>query len=154
MDSVSTGCDEEGCGRGRSRHDQAIPKDNCQIRSGKFRTCSRTGLFNRKPFDEFTFQSQERAKPDRWEDRRYETASFKRRIVNVIEPIFEHDFAEHSYGFRPDEACKDALRRVDQLVKQGYVHIVDADLKSYFDSIPHERLMDRRGELGENWGQV
>ena len=64
-------------------------------------------------------------------------------IVNVIEPIFEHDFAEHSYGFRPGRGCKDALRRVDQLVKAGYVHIVDADLKGYFDSIPHEQLMTR-----------
>jgi RNA-directed DNA polymerase len=64
-------------------------------------------------------------------------------VVNVIEPIFERDFAEHSYGFRPGRGCKDALRRVDQLVKAGYVHVVDADLKSYFDTIPHERLMER-----------
>lgn len=64
-------------------------------------------------------------------------------IVNVIEPIFERDFAEHSYGFRPERGCKDALRRVDQLLKQGYVHVVDADFKSYFDSIPHEKLMAR-----------
>jgi RNA-directed DNA polymerase len=64
-------------------------------------------------------------------------------IVNVIEPIFERDFAEHSYGFRPERGCKDALRRVDQLLQQGYVHAVDADLKSYFDSIPHDRLMAR-----------
>jgi RNA-directed DNA polymerase len=64
-------------------------------------------------------------------------------IVNVIEPIFERDFAEHSYGFRPGRGCKDALRRVDQLLQQGYVHVVDADLKGYFDSIPHDRLMAR-----------
>jgi RNA-directed DNA polymerase len=62
-------------------------------------------------------------------------------VVNVIEPIFERDFAEHSYGFRPGRGCKDALRRVDQLLKGGYVHVVDADLKSYFDTIPHDRLM-------------
>jgi RNA-directed DNA polymerase len=64
-------------------------------------------------------------------------------VVNVIEPIFERDFAEHSYGFRPGRGCKDALRRVDQLLRAGYVHVVDADLKSYFDSIPHDRLMAR-----------
>jgi RNA-directed DNA polymerase len=64
-------------------------------------------------------------------------------VVNVIEPIFEKDFAEHSYGFRPGRGCKDALRRVDQLLKAGYVHVVDADLKGYFDSIPHDRLMER-----------
>ena len=54
-------------------------------------------------------------------------------IVNVIEPIFERDFAEHSYGFRPGRGCKDALRRVDSLLAQGFIHVVDADLKGYFD---------------------
>lgn len=67
-------------------------------------------------------------------------------IVNVIEPIFEHGFPEHSYGFRPGRSCRDALRQVDQWLKQGYVHIVDADLKGYFDTIPHARLMDRLRE--------
>lgn len=67
-------------------------------------------------------------------------------IVNVIEPIFERDFAERSYGFRPGRGCKDALRRVDALLKAGYVYVVDADLKGYFDSIPHERLMARLQE--------
>lgn len=64
-------------------------------------------------------------------------------IVNVIEPIFEHTFAEQSYGFRPGRGCKDALRRVSELLAQGHVHVVDADLKGYFDSIPHDRLMAR-----------
>ena len=67
-------------------------------------------------------------------------------VVNVIEPIFERDFAEHSYGFRPERGCKDALRRVDTLIKAGYVHVVDADLKGYFDTIPHVRLMTRLRE--------
>jgi RNA-directed DNA polymerase len=72
----------------------------------------------------------------------------KDRIVQqavrlVIEPIFEHGFAEGSYGFRPGRGCKDALREVDRLIKEGYTHVVDADLASYFDTIPHERLMDR-----------
>jgi RNA-directed DNA polymerase len=64
----------------------------------------------------------------------------------VLEPIFERDFAEHSYGFRPGRGCKDALRRVDQLLKEGHTYIVDADLKSYFDTIPHDRLMTRVGQ--------
>jgi RNA-directed DNA polymerase len=64
-------------------------------------------------------------------------------IVNVIEPLFEHDFAEQSYGFRPGRGCKDALRRVDELLRAGYVHVVDADLQRYFDSIPHDRLLQR-----------
>jgi RNA-directed DNA polymerase len=62
-------------------------------------------------------------------------------VRHVIEPIFEREFAEHSYGFRPGRGCKDALRRVDQLLKAGYTWVVDADLKSYFDTIPHDRLM-------------
>lgn len=66
-------------------------------------------------------------------------------LRNVIEPIFERDFAEHSYGFRPNRGCKDALRRVDALLKAGYNHVVDADLKSYFDTIPHTPLMERMG---------
>jgi RNA-directed DNA polymerase len=67
-------------------------------------------------------------------------------VVNVIEPIFERDFAEHSYGFRPGRGCKDALRRVDQLLKRGDTFVVDADLKGYFDSIPHDGLMSRLRE--------
>ena len=67
-------------------------------------------------------------------------------LVKVLEPIFERDFAEHSYGFRPQRGCKDALRRVDELLQQGYAWVVDADLKSYFDTIPHEKLMERVAE--------
>jgi len=67
-------------------------------------------------------------------------------IRNVIEPIFENIFAEHSYGFRPGRGAKDALRRVDQLLKAGKVWVVDADLKGYFDSIPQDRLMEAVAE--------
>lgn len=72
----------------------------------------------------------------------------KDRIVQqavrlVIEPIFEHGFADGSYGFRPGRGCKDALRKVDGLIKDGFTHVVDADLKAYFDGIPHDRLMQR-----------
>jgi RNA-directed DNA polymerase len=62
---------------------------------------------------------------------------------NVLEPIFERDFAEHSYGFRPGRGCREAVGRVEELLSQGHVWCVDADLKSYFDTIPHERLMAR-----------
>lgn len=61
-------------------------------------------------------------------------------IRNVIEPIFEQGFAEHSYGFRPGRGAKDALRRVDQLLKSGKVWVVDADIKGYFDHIPRDQL--------------
>jgi RNA-directed DNA polymerase len=72
----------------------------------------------------------------------------KDRIVQtavklVIEPIFEVQFLATSFGFRPGRGCKDALREVDGLLKAGYTHVVDADLKAYFDSLPQERLMER-----------
>ena len=71
-------------------------------------------------------------------DRVAETA-----LRNVLEPIFERDFAAQSYGFRPQRGTKQALRRVEAMLKAGYTWVVDADLKSYFDSIPHEALMAR-----------
>jgi RNA-directed DNA polymerase len=61
----------------------------------------------------------------------------------VIEPIFETNFLPSSYGFRPGRGCKDALREVDRLLGEGFAVVVDADLKGYFDSIPHGKLMDR-----------
>lgn len=59
----------------------------------------------------------------------------------VIEPIFEREFVTHSYGFRPGKGCKDALREVDTLLRDGNVWVMDADMKSYFDTIPHDKLM-------------
>ena len=66
-------------------------------------------------------------------------------LRNVLEPVFERDFAARSYGFRPGRGCKDALRRVDWLLKAGYTFVVDADLRSYFDSIPRPQLLERVG---------
>ncbi len=62
-------------------------------------------------------------------------------LRHVLEPIFETEFAEHSYGFRPGRGARDALRRVEGLLKAGHDWVVDADLKSYFDTIPHDGLM-------------
>jgi len=75
----------------------------------------------------------------------------KDRIVQtavklVTEPIFEREFEESSYGFRPGRGCKDALREVDELIKEGYTFVVDADFDSYFDSIPYEPLMGKVSE--------
>ena len=64
-------------------------------------------------------------------------------VKRVIEPIFEKEFLATSYGFRPGKGCKDALREVDAYLKAGYTHVVDADLKGYFDSIPHDLLKTR-----------
>jgi RNA-directed DNA polymerase len=72
----------------------------------------------------------------------------KDRIVQTavklaIEPIFEAMFRPESYGFRPGRGCRDALSEVARLIEEGYTFVVDADFESYFDSIPHERMMRR-----------
>jgi RNA-directed DNA polymerase len=89
-------------------------------------------------------------KPGRREKRPLGIPTVRDRVVQaalkqVIEPIFERDFAAHSYGFRPGSGCKDALRQVDELLKAGHCYVVDADLQSYFDTISHDRLLDLIG---------
>jgi len=59
----------------------------------------------------------------------------------ILEPIFEADFLDVSYGYRPGRTAHDALRQVARLVQWGYSAIYDADLQAYFDSIPQEKLM-------------
>lgn len=88
------------------------------------------------------------AKPGSSEKRPLGIPTVRDRVVetalrNVMEPIFERDFAEQSYGFRPRRGCKAALRRVDYLLKAGHTWVVDADLQSYFDTIPKQKLMER-----------
>jgi RNA-directed DNA polymerase len=88
------------------------------------------------------------AKPGSKEKRPLGIPTVRNRVVetalcNVLEPIFERDFAEHSYGFRPGRGCKDALRRVDRLLKAGNTWVVDADLQSYFDTIPQQKLREQ-----------
>jgi RNA-directed DNA polymerase len=99
--------------------------------------------------DRFVPQAVQRnwiPKPGRTEKRPLGIPTVRDRTVqgalrNVMEPIFERDFAEHSYGFRPERGCKDALRRVEKVLSRGYTWVIDADLKSYFDTIPHDRLL-------------
>jgi len=91
------------------------------------------------------------AKPGSSEKRPLGIPTVRSRVVetalrNVLEPVFERDFAEHSYGFRPRRGCKDALRRVDRLLKAGNTWVVDADLQSYFDTIPKQKLLGRVAE--------
>jgi RNA-directed DNA polymerase len=67
-------------------------------------------------------------------------------LAYVLEPIFERDFAEHSYGFRPGRRAQQAIARVETLLAQGRVWVVDADLKGYFDSIPQDKLLQAVGK--------
>ncbi len=59
----------------------------------------------------------------------------------VVEPIFEADFCEHSYGFRPQRSAHDALDAVADALFRGQTQVIDADLSKYFDTIPHAKLM-------------
>ena len=86
------------------------------------------------------------AKPGSKEERPLGIPTVRDRVAQaalraVREPIFERDLAAPSYGFRPKGGGQDALRRVDTLLEQGYHGVVDADLKSYFDTLPHSPLM-------------
>lgn len=67
-------------------------------------------------------------------------------LRHVLEPIFEREFADNSYGFRPKRDAKEALRAVEQGLKAGKRYVVDADIARYFDTIPHEKLLERIGE--------
>ena len=90
-------------------------------------------------------------KPGSTEKRPLGIPAVRDRVVqtalrHVLEPIWDAEFAETSYGFRPGRGCRDALRRVDELLKQGHTFVVDADLRKYFDTIPHDRLMEAVGQ--------
>jgi group II intron reverse transcriptase/maturase len=62
-------------------------------------------------------------------------------LLQLVEPIFDVTFSDSSYGFRHGRGCRQALQRVEELLNAGHVYVVDADLKSYFDTISKPRLM-------------
>src|SRR6201981_3879281 len=59
----------------------------------------------------------------------------------VLEPVFEADFEDSAYGYRPARGAVDAVKEVHRHVCRGYTDVVDADLSRYFDSIPHDELL-------------
>lgn len=72
--------------------------------------------------------------------------TIKDRVVQtavklVLEPIFEADFQECSYGFRPNKSCHQACQAVWKWMNFGYTKVIDADIRKYFDTIPHEKLL-------------
>jgi RNA-directed DNA polymerase len=67
-------------------------------------------------------------------------------MLHLLEPIFERDFAETSYGFRPGRNAQQAVAQVEAHLAEGCAWVVDADLKGYFDSIPQAQLLARLQE--------
>lgn len=64
-------------------------------------------------------------------------------VKMAIEPIFEKEFLDTSYGFRPKRGAKSAIKAVSELIEEGYIWVVDADLQAYFDTIPHDKLLSK-----------
>jgi RNA-directed DNA polymerase len=64
-------------------------------------------------------------------------------VKMAMEPIFEKEFRDTSFGFRPNKGAKEAIEQVHGLLAEGYTWYVDADLQAYFDRIPHKRLMEK-----------
>lgn len=86
-------------------------------------------------------------KPGKSEKRPLGIPVVKDRVVQaavkmVIEPIFEAGFQPCSYGFRPKRNAHQAIEAIAKYVTYGCVQVIDADLKAYFDSIPHEKLLE------------
>jgi RNA-directed DNA polymerase len=128
----SAGTDHESIERFEQKLEENINKLSEEIR---------TGIYFPRPIKRTYID-----KPGSKEKRPLGIPAIRDRVVQtairlVIEPIFERWFRPSSYGFRPNRGCKDALREVEKRLKAGYSHVVDADLKAYFDSIPHDKLM-------------
>ncbi|MCF1686281.1 group II intron reverse transcriptase/maturase, partial [Tetragenococcus halophilus] len=64
-------------------------------------------------------------------------------ILQVITPLIDPTFSKNSYGFRPGKSCQQAIEKAGQYYEEGYNVVVDCDLKSYFDTINHQKLMHR-----------
>jgi RNA-directed DNA polymerase len=128
----SAGADHESVERFEQRLEENIAELEEELRTGIYRPRP----IKRVYIDKLGSQEKRPLGIPVVRDRVVQTA-----IRLVIEPIFEAKFRPHSYGFRPNRGSKDALREVDRFLKAGYTWVVDADLKAYFDSIPHGKLM-------------
>src|SRR5713101_1319519 len=85
-------------------------------------------------------------KPDGGGERALGIPTIRDRVAQtaaklVLEPIFEADFEDNAYGYRPARGAVDAVKEVHRLICRGYTDVVDADLSRYFDSIPHDALL-------------
>jgi RNA-directed DNA polymerase len=128
------GVDRETIGMFGRAAEERIKELSRQLREGQYRPAPVRRVMIPKPG---TTQQRPLGIPT-IRDRVVQTA-----LRMVLEPIFERDFARESYGFRPGRSCHQAVERVEMLVAEGYTHVVDADLKSYFDTIPQAALLAR-----------
>lgn len=67
-------------------------------------------------------------------------------LKNVIEPIFEAEFSDSSFGYRPGKNAKQAIERIEEVRDEGHEWVVDADIKAFFDTVNHEKLIDEVAE--------
>lgn len=67
---------------------------------------------------------------------------FQQALHQVLEPVFEPDFQRHSYGFRPNRNAHQAVQQAQRNINEGYQHVIDIDLKSFFDQVDHAILLD------------
>ena len=73
--------------------------------------------------------------------------TLQQSIVQILTPIFETEFQENSYGFRPGRSCEQAVLRLLEYLNEGYEWIVDIDLEKFFDNVPQDKLMSYVGRV-------
>ena len=96
------------------------------------------------PFLQFEVPKRPRSK----DTRKLSKASIRnilaqKMIAKFMTPIMDQGFIEHSYAYRPKKSAKQALRQVQKLIKEGYVHVLDADISKYFDNVRHDILLGK-----------
>lgn len=130
----SAGIDHVTIERFENRLDEELDRLSADLKSGRYRP----GGIRRVRIE----------KPGSREGRWLGIPTVRDRVVqrslqSVLEPIFEAEFAETSYGFRPGRSCHDALTKTIEHLDAGYTWVVDADIERFFDTLDHEILMER-----------